>query len=200
MKKIFDVFCRKMNLKFTSRSPLSPRSLFPVPRSLLSHPPPVPRSLFPVPSSRGFTLVEMLVVVAMLAILLGALTTSFSKARRRAMIAKATQDVREMTNAILAYENYAPGRTLSTVAKGSWQDAEEGSLGMILGNATTESGAQVPVLYNAQLTSGRILDPWRRPYQFIIKSAGTISPNSSSTYMTAPSLPNYYRLTDEERE
>jgi prepilin-type N-terminal cleavage/methylation domain-containing protein len=149
---------------------------------------------------RGFTLVEMLVVVAMLAVLMGAFGTSFAKARRRAMIAKATQDVREMTNAILAYENYAPNRSLKNQAKGAWQDADESSLGIILGSATTETGAQIPVLYNAQLTKGRILDPWGNPYQFIIKNAGSITPKSASTYMTAASLPNFYRLTDEERE
>ena len=61
---------------------------------------------------RGFTLIELLVVIAMLAILIGAIGTSVNQARRRAQIAKATQDVKEMTNAILAFENIAVGRSL----------------------------------------------------------------------------------------
>ena len=52
---------------------------------------------------RGFTLIELLVVIAMIAILMGAIGSSMNQARKRAMISKATQDVKEMTNAILAF-------------------------------------------------------------------------------------------------
>ena len=149
---------------------------------------------------RGFTLVELLVVIAMVAILMGAVGTSMNQARRRAMISKATQDVKEMTNAILAFENYAPNRSLESYAGGSWRDTTESSMSMILGGETSESGEQVPVLYNAQIRNGQILDPWGKPYQYMIKKAGNITPPSGTAFQTAPSLPNFYRLTDEERE
>ena len=59
---------------------------------------------------RGFTLIELLVVIGMLVVLMGAVTTSVGQSRRRTQISKATQDVKEITNAILAYQNLAPGR------------------------------------------------------------------------------------------
>ena len=149
---------------------------------------------------RGFTLIELLVVIAMIAILMGAIGSSMNQARKRAMVSKATQDVKEMTNAILAFENYARGRSLANYASGSWRDTTESSMSMILGGETSDSGEQVPVLYNAQIRNGQILDPWGTPYQYMIKSAGNIAQQGSSGFQTAPSLPNFYRLTDEERE
>ena len=149
---------------------------------------------------RGFTLIELLVVIAMIGILMGAIGSSMSQSRKRAMISKATQDVKEMTNAILAFENYAKNRSLESYASGSWRDTTESSMKMILGGETSESGEQVPVLYNAQIRNGQILDPWGTPYQYMIKQAGNITPPSGLGFQTAPNLPNFYRLTDEERE
>ena len=105
-----------------------------------------------------------------------------------------------MTNAILAFENYAKNRSLQSYATGSWRDTTESSMSMILGGEQSDSGDQVPVLYNAQIRNGQILDPWGRPYQFMIKQVGNITPPRGSGFQTAPSLPNFYRLTDEERE
>ena len=150
---------------------------------------------------RGFTLIELLVVIAMIAVLMGAVGSGMSQARKRAMISKATQDVKEMTNAILAFENYAPGRTLANYVTGNWRDTTESSMSMILGGVTSEGGEQVPVLYNAQIRNGQILDPWGTPYQYTVRRAGNITPPAgASTFLTAPSLPNFYRLTDEERQ
>ena len=53
----------------------------------------------------GFTLMELLVVIGMIAILTGAASSSVMKARKRSQIARAEAEVREITNAILAYEN-----------------------------------------------------------------------------------------------
>lgn len=149
---------------------------------------------------KAFTLVELLVVVAMLAILMGSIGSGVSQARKRALISKATQDIREMTNAILAYENYAPNRTLTSVASDSWRDANEGSLGFILGSGSTASGGPLPILYNAHLVHGEIRDPWGTPYQFKIKPTGVIQSDVNTRFVTAPYLPNFYRLTDEERQ
>jgi len=149
---------------------------------------------------RGFTLIELLVVIAMLAILMGAVGSGMNQARRRAMVAKATQDAKEMTNAILAFENYAKDRSLKSYATGSWKDTTESSMSMILGGEQSEGGEQVPVLYNAQIRGGQILDPWGKAYQYMIKQAGNFTPPRDDGFQTAPNLPNYYRLTDEERE
>ena len=104
---------------------------------------------------RGFTLIELLVVIAMIAVLMGAVGSGMNQARRRAMVAKATQDAKEMTNAILAFENYAKNRSLQSYATGSWRDTTESSMSMILGGEQSDSGDQVPVLYNAQIRNGQ---------------------------------------------
>ena len=44
-------------------------------------------------SKRGLNLIELMVVVGMIMVLVGALTTSVSSARKRARIQKATADV-----------------------------------------------------------------------------------------------------------
>lgn len=148
---------------------------------------------------KAFTLVELLVVIGMIAVLMGAIGSSVNKARKRAMIAKATQDVKEMTNAIGALANYTSSRTLEPIASDEWQFTTESSLSMILGG--TVDGRQVPVLYNAQIRNGNILDPWGRRYQFTVRKSNTVNPNSAGvTYKTAVSLPNFYRLTDKERQ
>lgn len=149
---------------------------------------------------RGFTLIELLVVIAMIAVLIGSVGSSMNQARRRAQISKATQDAKEITNAILAFENYAKGRSLKNYATGSWKKTTETSLSMILGQEDSEGGERVPVLYNAQIVNGLILDPWGNPYEFMIKRVGSIAPPNRTSFQTAPSLPNFYRLLDEEKE
>ena len=163
---------------------------------------PVPSSLFPVPFSlSGFTLIELLVVIAMLSILIGSVGSGIAQSRRRAQIAKATQDAKEITNAILGFRNYAKDRSLVNYATGGWKETDEGSLKMILGGETSESGDRVPVLYNAHLRSGKIVDPWGTTYKFQIrKITGESEVSSVSRFARAPNLPNFHRLTDEERQ
>lgn len=149
---------------------------------------------------RGFTLIELLVVIAMIAILMGAIGSSMNQARKRAMIAKATQDAKEMTNAILAYENYAPGRSLRNKSTGTWKDTDESSMSMILGGETAEGGGEVPVLYNAHIVNGAIRDPWGKPYQYMVRPAGDITSKAKNKFYTSYYLPNFYRLSDDERK
>jgi len=144
---------------------------------------------------RGFTLVELLVVVGMLAVLMGALTSSVNRARQRAKISKATQDVKEMTNAILGFENFAQNRSLEKFATG-WTKATESSAAIIRGGVQTETGDKVPVLYN-----GSLKDPWGNAYEFTIKKVSEAGRQSDNRqFVTAPILPNFYRLTDEEKQ
>ena len=149
---------------------------------------------------KGFTLIELMVVVGMIAVLMGAMGVSTMKARTRAKIARATQETKEMTNAILAFEQYAEDHTLEKYAKGSWADCTEGSMAMILGKVTGDNGQSVPVLYNASVRGGQLLDPWGRPYQFMIQKTSPWAAADIPNLLTSPALPNYFRLTDKERE
>jgi prepilin-type N-terminal cleavage/methylation domain-containing protein len=56
--------------------------------------------------SRGFTLIELMVVIALIGIIVGALGTSVAQARQRAKIERARSEASILTQAILAYENY----------------------------------------------------------------------------------------------
>ena len=153
---------------------------------------------------RGFTLIELMVVMAMIAVIAAAFVTSVAKARQRAFISRATAEVREMTNAILAYEQYAENRSLASVARGAWTDCSEGEMGMILGNKTGDNGERIPVLYNAHVRAGYLRDPWGKPYQFLIENTGALAGGGDdeakgTSYSTAAALPNFFRITDAER-
>lgn len=154
---------------------------------------------------RGFTLVELLVVITMIAILAAAFTSSVNAARKRAMASRATQEMKEMTNAILGYEQYAEEHSLDSVKTGtSWQPCTESAMQMILGGKSGANGKPIPVLYNGHVRQGNIRDPWGKPYEYRIQDAGTIEGGGKDeaknlSLQTAAALPNYFRLTDEER-
>lgn len=151
---------------------------------------------------RGFTLIELLVVVGMIAVIMGAFTTSVNSAIQRARIQKATSDVKVIAQAILAYENYAQGNRLEET--GGWKPADKGNLGFLLGEEGSglASGGNVPTLISTALSGkGEILDPWGHPYQFKI-TAGSVDFDPevlTSDIKSGFALPNFYRITETER-
>ena len=60
-------------------------------------------------NKRGFTLIELMVVIAMIAIFMTAVATSVGQTRERARMEKARSDVKVISQAILAWENYTRG-------------------------------------------------------------------------------------------
>lgn len=118
---------------------------------------------------KGFTLIELLVVIGMIAILTAAASSSVMQARKRSQLARAETEVREMTNAILAYENYDKDRSLDRfLTNGSWVDATKKEMGFILGEEQDAAGNKLPVLFNAAVTGSDIRDPWNTTYQYMI--------------------------------
>lgn len=146
---------------------------------------------------KAFTLVELLVVIAMIVIITGAMTTSFSSSRERARIQKATSEVKIISQAILAYEQWNSENTLKPMED---QDADSGSLDFLLGSGTSKSGDRIPTLLMAQLRGGgKMLDPWGHPYKITIRQ-GSIPSIDTLSLLTGYCLPNYYRLGAEERQ
>ncbi|MBR6586838.1 MAG: type II secretion system protein [Kiritimatiellae bacterium] len=150
---------------------------------------------------KGFTLIELLVVIGMIAVLTGAASSAVMKARKRSQIARAETETREMTNAILAYENWDDDRSLKRYQTSkSWQKTTEGNMAFILGEVQNKQG-KIPVLYNAAIVGGSIVDPWGTEYEYMISQAGDASDTDDSVgdgLNTFMYLPNLHRLTPQE--
>lgn len=145
---------------------------------------------------RGFTLVELLVVIAMLMLLVGAVTTAVSSAQRRAKIVRATAEAQEMTNAILAYENFGKNYSLANHAMEN-QEATESTMAFILGQESSQQGesGNLPVLFNASIRNGAIRDPWGRPYRVTIRKTESFKneTDSSDNLRSYVAFPNFNR-------
>ena len=154
-------------------------------------------------TKRGFTLIELLVVVAMIALIMGALSTAVSGANERAKVQKALSEVKVISQAILAYENYDQGGDKHELPTMNDRDADKGSIGFILGDGgQAKSGGNIPVLLMASLTSGgKMLDPWGTPYRVTIKEhALQVKPGAASgSLQTGFFMPNWYRVGRGER-
>lgn len=143
---------------------------------------------------RAFTLIELLVVIAMIAVLMGAATTSVVGAQKRAKISRAQTEAQELTKAILAYANYSDDGTLSELSGLDDSEATESNLKYVLGKVT-KRGSTVPVLYNASVAKdGRFLDPWGNPYRVTVKKGATITPPGVPTMQVGVFYPNWHRI------
>ena len=171
------------------------------------------RRAFPSSLARGaargahsaFTLVELLVVVGMIAVLMGALTTAVNGARERARIQKATNDVKVISQAILAYEIWNGDELPTRGSRGraaSGAEANESTLGFLLGreNARGVAGGsgtdERNALLMAQLRAGgTLVDPWGTPYHVTIaESRANIKlKTATGSLATGYWLPNFYR-------
>ena len=152
----------------------------------------------------GFTLVELLIVIAMIAVLMGAVSSSVAKAQTRAKVSRATVDCREITNAILAYENYDKDHSLDEFLRED-QDAKRDNLKFILGEGgNAANNKKIPTLYNGALQHETLADPWGRPYKVTIRRATGLSgadqiDSTAKTMEMSVFVPNYNRLSDGER-
>ena len=140
---------------------------------------------------RGFTLVELIVVIGMIAVLMASIGIGVRKAQLTASVKRAEGEANEMTNAIRAYENYVDNGLPS---KADWTDADESSLAFILGSGTDRAGNPIPVLYNATIVADKIRDPWGTPYQFRIAEAdpGESGDEVAKNMQTGVFVPNRY--------
>lgn len=129
----------------------------------------------------AFTLMEMLVVIGMLGVLMGVTFSGIGQARTRARVAKANAEVRELVNAILAYE--AAEEDLAVTPEPV--EANETTLQYLLGN----SGG--PVYLNMKSRDGVFRDPWGQPYRFRV---GLKIQSSSAEKMSATvTFPNRHQ-------
>lgn len=81
--------------------------------------------------ARGFTLVEMLVVVAILGILMGILVPALGTAMRRARLAHCLNNMGQHAKALNMYATENHGRTLRPAASGHWMAVLDSHMGRI---------------------------------------------------------------------
>lgn len=154
---------------------------------------------------KGFTLVELLVVLAVLGIIMAAFTTTVTAAQERARKSQAETEVKMIHQAILAYENYqktqssgAGSADLETMTNA---EVNDDTLDFLFGGGFAESG-KMPSLLQAKLSKGgKMLDPWGIPYTVSIKKGANVRLEGGVGAMeTGYHLPNFYRLSPEERK
>ena len=149
-------------------------------------------------SKRGFSLVELLVSIAMISILMAALTYSVKAAMLRARTQKALADVKAVTEAVLGYENYARDYELPKYDR---VECDASTLKFLIGDGESSRGGKLPVILQAAFsTNGKMIDPWGRPYLITIREGGDGSIDSPFQSLTSSfTVPNFYHLTKEER-
>ncbi len=140
-----------------------------------------------------------MVVIGMIAIFMAAVGTSVGQTRERARIEKARSEVKGLSQAILAWENYTRGgknelETMNDV------EATASALKFVLGQGESSTSGEIPTLFMAALAAdGKLRDPWGTPYRIRIKEGAIQSPGTMNLY-TCYYLPNFYRLSPEERQ
>ena len=149
-------------------------------------------------NERGFTLVELIVVIAMIAIFMASVGTAIGKTRERARIEKARSEVKVVSQAILAWENYSRNGKHELTEMND-VEADSSSLSFLLGQGESAASGNIPSLIMAALSAGgKMRDPWGKPYLLRIKE-GKIDRPENLDLGTCYFLPNLYRLSEEER-
>ena len=110
-------------------------------------------------NERGFTLVELIVVIAMIAIFMASVGTAVGKTAERARIEKARSDVKVISQAILAWENYSRNGK-HELREMNDEEADSSSLAFLLGQGESATSGNIPELIAAQLAGGKMRDPW----------------------------------------
>jgi prepilin-type N-terminal cleavage/methylation domain-containing protein len=138
-------------------------------------------------SDRGFTLVEMLVVIGMLGVLMATAATGVARAKGQARVTKANAEVRQLIGAWLAYEAAYDGWPTDLPAGGGEIEATQSTLKELLGE-----GQNKVAFLNAQMVNGAFRDPWGMPYK--IRFSARPQQDLKDKFSAAITFPNRGRL------
>ena len=136
---------------------------------------------------KGFTLIEMLTVVAIIGMLAALLTTAATTARRRARRAQAEAEVRELAKAWKSYWVIFQAWPFSPI-EGRPMDAT--AMGYLMGN--NPQGLKLLDVGEEALIEG-YKDPWGELYR--VDFSRTETKNQVELYETTVYLPNRERGT-----
>jgi type II secretory pathway pseudopilin PulG len=132
-------------------------------------PPAGTASLGDAPTSRvAFTLIELMVVIAIVFALMGLLLPALSLVRRQAAVASARQTVRQVTMSLDSYRSgdaehrYPPPQADCALALRAPSPGSSAVLALLERHG-------LPPLKAEQLDDrGRLLDPWGQPIRFVV--------------------------------
>ena len=156
----------------------------------------------------GFTLIEMLVVIAIIGILMTVLASSLMQAKNHARRTKAETQLREMISAFISYYN----------AYGAWPEGfsggdvrvteallqplldpahEDNDLGLVFLNKTF---TEIEKARSQRLYPGYVyyLDPWDQPYELTFDAAAL--PSGGSTNRIAQTVSVWFPNKDRRWE
>ncbi|MBI2885458.1 MAG: type II secretion system major pseudopilin GspG, partial [Candidatus Omnitrophica bacterium] len=151
---------------------------------------PVPRA-----PSVGFTLVELLIVIAILGILMSLVTAGAQTARRRGAVAKAKATIAALETAIAMYH----------ADLGSYPASGNAELVAALTEEPDDANWQGPYmeLKQDEVVNGELVDPWGSPYLYESVNEGSpthrtqsydlfsVGPNGSDDGGTQDDLVNW---------
>ena len=127
-------------------------------------------------SGPGFTLVELLIVMAILAILGGLVTAAAQTARKRGAVTKAKAAIAALETALQMYQ----------LDMGGYPPSGDAALVTALSTSPGSSDWHGPYMEFKQdeLDGGQFNDPWGRPY--VYTSPGTHRTSSYDLYSQGP--------------
>ncbi len=142
---------------------------------------------------RGFTMIELLVVIVILGVLVASFATSAAGARETAQVTRATAEARELGNAIrlycIAQMDLALGEKdpLSDLGLSDGVRDANSSLTNVLTEPSAANGNTV--YYNVSqsaLRNNRICDPWGEPYKIRVKKVVSRAPDEEDYTIVVP--------------
>lgn len=155
---------------------------------------------FPRP---GFTLIELMLVIAIIGILMAMVGAAAFSARKRAWIAQATAETQQIATAFKSYylankdwpSDWAGGTANPEDPDGKpgYLDLTRKSLDPLIGE---KGGLAFLDVQDGVFENDRFVDPWGNPYQ--VSSQGLAFPKATDVFEGAVSFPSAMRHYYEE--
>ena len=144
----------------------------------------------------GFTLLEIMLVIVVIAILMSMLGAAAYTARQRAYASTATAETQQIATAFKSYYLAFHKWPKAWASGKAWTPLTAENLAPLLGTEDGGGGRVFLDLPENRLEDGKFLDPWGHPYE--VQTDAVLKPNISDTFEGAVSFPNHMRHYGED--